>query len=182
MELKDLVAISGIGGIHFVTGRSKNGLIVETIGTGRKFDTSYHDKVSVLQDISIYTEEGDLHLSEVFKKLKAASNTPEAKADLKAIRKFLVDTIQLDSERVYDSDIKKLMNWYHLLQDKLDFSKLGKEIAEEVAAEETAVAIAEEEAPKKKTAAKKAAAPKKEKADAETKEAAPKKTAKKKAE
>lgn len=182
MELKDLVAISGIGGIHFVTGRSKNGLIVETIGTGRKFATSYHDKVSVLQDISIYTEEGDLHLSEVFKKLKAASNTPEAKADLKAIRKFLVDTIQLDSERVYDSDIKKLMNWYHLLQDKLDFSKLGKEIAEEVAAEETAVAIAEEEAPKKKTAAKKAAAPKKEKADAETKEAAPKKTAKKKAE
>jgi hypothetical protein len=92
----------------------------------------------------------------------------------------LIDTIQLDSERVYDSDIKKLMNWYHLLQDKLDFSKLSKEITEELATEEPAAASTEEEAPKKKTAAKKAVAPKKE--AAETKENAPKKTAKKKAE
>jgi hypothetical protein len=183
MELKDLVAISGIGGIHYVTGRSKNGLIVETIGTSRKFATNFHDKVSVLQDISIYTEAGDLHLSEVFKTLKAKGNTPEPKADLKVVRKYLIDTIQLDSERVYDSDIKKLMNWYHLLQDKLDFSKLSKEIVEaetETEAKETAPIDQTEETPKKKTAVKKAAAPKKEK-EAST-EATPKKNAKKKAE
>ncbi len=181
MELKDLVAISGIGGIHYVTGRSKNGLIVETIGTGRKFATNFHDKVSVLQDISIYTEAGDLHLSDVFKTIKEKGNTPEPKADLKAVRKYLIDTIQLDSERVYDSDIKKLMNWYHLLQDKLDFSKLSKEIAEEQhEAPAQTEASTEVEAPKKKAAAKKATAPKKEK-EAAT-ETAPKKTAKKKAE
>ena len=41
MELKDVVAISGMSGLHHVTGRSKNGLIVETIGTGRKFATGF---------------------------------------------------------------------------------------------------------------------------------------------
>ncbi len=174
MELKDVVAISGMSGLHHVTGRSKNGLIVETIGTGRKFATGFHDKVSVLEDISIYTLEGDMHLSDVFIKLNNSSNLPEAKEDIKKIRTFLIECIQLDSERVYDSDIKKLMNWFHALKSVLDFNTLGKkdeetaevEKAEEVI-EEVKEIIAEEvieekpkKTPAKKTAAKKTAAKK----------------------
>ncbi len=174
MELKDVVAISGMSGLHHVTGRSKNGLIVETIGTGRKFATGFHDKVSVLEDISIYTLEGDMHLSDVFVKLNSASNLPEAKEDIKKIRAFLIECIQLDSERVYDSDIKKLMNWFHALKSVLDFNTLGKkdeettvaEVVEEVK-EEVKEILAEEvveekpkKTPAKKTAAKKTAAKK----------------------
>ena len=174
MELKDVVAISGMSGLHHVTGRSKNGLIVETIGTGRKFATGFHDKVSVLEDISIYTLEGDMHLSDVFIKLNNSSNLPEAKEDIKKIRTFLIECIQLDSERVYDSDIKKLMNWFHALKSVLDFNTLGKkneETAEiekvEEVKEEVKEIVAEEvieekpkKTPAKKTAAKKTAAKK----------------------
>jgi hypothetical protein len=171
MELKDVVAISGMSGLHHVTGRSKNGLIVETIGTGRKFATGFHDKVSVLEDISIYTIEGDLHLSDVFIKLNESANLPEPKEDLKKLRTFLIECIQLDSERVYDSDIKKLMTWFHALKGVLDFSKLGKQEETEHAIEqveevkEEVIEIKAEEVseekpkktPAKKTAAKKTA-------------------------
>ncbi|MBU3662034.1 MAG: hypothetical protein FGM41_02400 [Bacteroidetes bacterium] len=142
MELKDLVAIAGQSGLHHVVGRSKNGLIVETIGTGRRFSTSFQDKVSVLEDISVYTVNEDMRLVDVFVALKAKGDAPEAKGDLKEVRKYLVEAINLDSERVYDNDIKKLMNWFHLLKDVLDFEKLkasqtnGSETAEEVGTEE----------------------------------------------
>lgn len=124
MKLNDIVAISGKSGLHKVIGRSRNGVIVETIGSGVKFSTGFQDKVSVLSDISMYTINGDMKLAEVFIKLKESGNVPEPKTDLKTLRKFLIDTIQLDSERVYDNDIKKLINWYHTLKDLLDFNAL----------------------------------------------------------
>lgn len=164
MELKDIVAIAGQSGLHKIVGRSKNGLIVETIGTGRRFATSFQDKVSVLDDISIYTLEEDLRLNKVLIKLKESENVPTAKDDLKSIRSFLVETINLDSERVYDNDIKKLMTWFHILKDTLDFAKLAEpEENSEVSADSNADVPNEsttDEAKPKKVAVKKAATPK----------------------
>jgi hypothetical protein len=160
MELKDIVAVSGQGGLHKIIGRTKNGLILETIGTGKRFATSYQDKVSVLEDISMYAQEGDLHLAQVLVKINAKGNVPTPKDDAKAQRQYLIETIDLDSERVYDSDIKKLINWYAALKDVLDFAKLAEEKTEETAVdenkEEENMEAAVEEKPKK-TAAKKAA-------------------------
>lgn len=163
MELKDIVAVSGQTGLHKIIGRTKNGLILETIGTGKRFATSYQDKVSVLEDISMYTQEGDLHLAQVLVKINAKGNIPTPKDDAKAQRQYLIETIDLDSERVYDSDIKKLINWYAALKDVLDFAKLAEEKTEEAAVEENkeeekVEAVAEE---KPKKAAAKKAAPKK---------------------
>jgi hypothetical protein len=164
MELKDIVAIAGQSGLHKIVGRSKNGLIVETIGTGRRFATSFQDKVSVLDDISIYTLEEDLRLNKVLIKLKESDNVPAAKDDLKSIRSFLVETINLDSERVYDNDIKKLMTWFHILKDTLDFAKLAEsDEVTETSAEansEATTDVSSEEAKPKKVAVKKAATPK----------------------
>jgi len=164
MELKDIVAIAGQSGLHKIVGRSKNGLIVETIGTGRRFATSFQDKVSVLDDISIYTLEEDLRLNKVLIKLKESENVPAAKDDLKSIRSFLVETINLDSERVYDNDIKKLMTWFHILRDTLDFAKLAEsDEVTETSAEansEATTDVSSEEAKPKKVAVKKAATPK----------------------
>ncbi len=171
MELKDVVAIAGQSGLHKIVGRTKNGLIVETIGTGRRFATGFQDKVSVLEDISIYTVDEDMRLNKVLLKLKASSEVPAAKDDMKKVRQFLIETIQLDSERVYDNDIKKLMNWFHILKDVLDFSKL-EEPAEEQLAEsqeagtedikkgESNTETVTDEIKPKKVAAKKVTAPK----------------------
>lgn len=175
MKLKEIVAISGIAGLHKIIGRTKTGLILETLDTKKRFPTSIQDKVSVLEDISMYTVDGDMSLAEVFVKLNEKGNVPTSKDDNKAQRKFLVDTIGLDSERVYDSDIKKLLNWYNALKDVLDFATLLE--TEEAATEEEVVAT-EEAAPKK--AAKKAASKKADKEEGEEK-AAPKKAAAKKA-
>lgn len=168
MNLKEIVAISGISGLHKIIGRTKTGLILESLNeTKKRFPTSIQDKVSVLEDISMYTEEGDMRLAEVFVKLNEKGGVPTAKDDAKTQRKFLVDVIKLDSERVYDSDIKKLLTWYNALKDVVDFKTLLAEDATETS----------EEAPKK--AAKKSS--KKADADAETTEEKPKKVAAKKA-
>lgn len=169
MELKDIVAIAGQSGLHKVVGRSKNGLIVETIGSGRRFSTSFQDKVSVLEDISVYTTGEDMKLSHVFIALKANESTPDSKTDLKELRKFLIGAIQLDSDRVYDNDIKKLFNWYHLLKDVLNFETLGKE---EETADENAPAAEVEEVKEKKN--KKTTAPKSSETKRVAKQDAPK--------
>lgn len=166
MELKDIVAIAGQSGLHHIVGRSKNGLIVETIGSGRRFSTGYHDKVSVLEDISVFTQGDDMRLSEVFLKLRDAGEVPGPKDDMAGNRKFLVDTIQLDSERVYDNDIRKLLTWFHALKGVLDFEKLANSGAEEQdgGQEKEADSPAHVEVPvepkKRKTATPKTAAPK----------------------
>lgn len=174
MNLKEIVAISGVSGLHKIIGRTKTGLILESLNeTKKRFPTSIQDKVSVLDDISMYTLEGDMRLAEVFVKLNQAQNVPGPKEDPKTQRKFLVDVIQLDSERVYDSDIKKLLTWYQILQGVIDFSKLLQEDepAQEASAE-TEEVKAEEETATTKKAAKKSA----KKSDADDAEAAPKKT------
>jgi len=142
MELKDIVSIAGIGGLHKIVGRAKNGLILETLGSGKRFASAYQDRVSVLEDVSMFTTGDDMKLSEVFLKLQTATNFPENASDLKIWRQFLVDTINLDSERVYDSDIKKLLNWYNVLKDIVDFSKV--ESAEDVSEAETGETAIEE--------------------------------------
>jgi hypothetical protein len=127
MDLKEIVAIGGIGGLHKIIGRTKSGLILETMAEPKKrFATGMHDKVSVLDDISMYTLEGDIPLSEVFIKLNATGNdAPSAKENAKTLRDFVNTAVQLDNERVYDSDIKKLITWYNLLKDQLDFAALA---------------------------------------------------------
>ncbi|MFN3446884.1 MAG: DUF5606 domain-containing protein [Bacteroidia bacterium] len=177
MNLKEIVAISGVSGLHKIIGRTKTGLILESLNeTKKRFPTSIQDKVSVLEDISMYTEEGDMRLAEVFVKLNEKGGVPTSKDSAQTQRKFLVDVIKLDSERVYDSDIKKLLTWYNALKDLVDFKTLlaednaaqAEEAAEEVPAKATKKASkktddgeeATEEKPKK-VAAKKTAAPKK---------------------
>jgi hypothetical protein len=172
MNLKEIVAISGVSGLHKIIGRTKTGLILESLNeTKKRFPTSIQDKVSVLEDISMYTEEGDMRLAEVFVKLHEKGDAPTSKDNAETQRKFLVDVIKLDSERVYDSDIKKLLIWYNALKGIVDFNVL---LAEDNAAEaeETTEETLKNAGNKsedlensgekpKKAAAKKTAAPKK---------------------
>lgn len=160
MELKDIVAVSGQSGLHKIIGRTKNGLILETIGANKKFATGYQDRVSILEDISMYAVDGDIKLSEILHKAHAAGNVPTAKDDAKLQRKFLVDLINLDSERVYDSDIKKFFTWYNALIGIIDFATLVAAEKEENKSTETSEETEVKEEKPKKAAAKKTATPK----------------------
>lgn len=167
MKLTEIVAVSGIGGLHKIIGRTKTGLILESINeTKKRFATGIQDKVSILDDVSMYTLSGDMRLAEVFVKLNNTGKVPGIKEDPKLLRKFLVDTIELDSERVYDSDIKKLLSWYHIIKDLVDFNTL-------IEAPET-----KEEASESAETTKKKSSKKKEET-VDTEEEKPKKTAKK---
>ena len=163
MNLKDIVSISGVSGLHKIIGRTKTGLILETIGTGKRFPTGIQDNVSILDDISMFTEEGDMKLAEVFIKLnekeKAGETIPDGKVDIKTQREFVTAAIKLDNEKVYDSDIKKLLNWFHLLKADLDFDALKtvpeKEETTETEADLKKTEVIGDEAKTKKTSAPK---------------------------
>lgn len=186
MKLTDIVSITGISGLHKIIGRTKSGLIVESlVEVGKRFPTSMQDKVSVLDDISMYTENGDMKLSEVLGKIHDKGDVPTSKEESTKQRQYLIDVIQLDSERVYDSDIKKLLNWYHILSNVIDIKSLIEEDTkvEEVKEEATPVVdesnTDKEPVKPKKTAAKKVV---KKTADGETTVEKPKATRKKKTE
>jgi len=149
MELKDIVAISGIGGLHQIVGRNKNGLIVETIDEKKKrFSTTLNQKISVLTDIAIFTETEEVRLAQVIKNIKAAEEggltIPESKAGNDELKAFMEKVLpEYDKERVYVSDIRKLANWYRTLRDVIDYNSLDEveqtegENSESITAEDT---------------------------------------------
>ncbi|MCH5326991.1 MAG: DUF5606 domain-containing protein [Duncaniella sp.] len=119
--LKNILSISGRPGLYRLVSRGKNMLIVEAVATGKRTPAYAHDKVISLGDISIYTEDGeDTLLSNVLESLrqKTEGNTVDIKAlgDDAQIREFFGEVLpEFDRERVYTTDIKKLLSWYNIL-------------------------------------------------------------------
>ena len=125
--LKGILAISGQPGLFKVLSEVKSGVIVESLISGKKQTVFASSKMSTLEDIAIYTTSEDFPLKEVFRKIfdlekGGQSCLPNTKPEeLKLyFEKILPD---FDKERVYVSDIKKVITWYNLLQEKglLDF-------------------------------------------------------------
>ncbi len=118
--LKRIVSIAGKPGLYKLVSHGKNMLIVETLGTGKRLPIYAHDKVVSLGDISIYTTEGDEPLAQVLESVRIkADGKPidiKAFANEAAIRSFFKEVLPaFDDERVYTTDIKKLLSWYNLL-------------------------------------------------------------------
>ncbi|WP_300506941.1 DUF5606 domain-containing protein [uncultured Duncaniella sp.] len=118
--LKTILSISGRPGLFRLVNRGKNMLIVESITTGKRTPAYAHDKVISLGDISIYTVEDDIPLTTVLESVKKKANG--APVDIKAIgndeavREYFAEILpDFDRERVYTSDIKKLLTWYNQL-------------------------------------------------------------------
>lgn len=177
MNLAGLVAVSGKPGLYKLIGQNKSGFILESLDEQKSklvvnISTA---KLASLDDITIYGEDEDLRLKDVFEKIKGYNGTvPEAKADGKELRKFFFEVAENhDAERVYSSDIKKIVGWFHLLKDLPLFSE-KEEVAEEGVADQKAT-----KEDKLKIEKPKVAKPKSDKASS-TKSAAPKKTVGKK--
>jgi hypothetical protein len=140
--LKGILAISGQPGLYKMISEGKNSVIVESLLTGKKSTAYASAKMSTLEDIAIYTINEDVSLKEVFKKIAEKENGGTA-VNVKASNDELKDyfeTIlpQFDKDRVYVSDIKKVINWYNLLQEKGLLNFKEEQVAQE--AEEKPVA------------------------------------------
>jgi hypothetical protein len=187
MNLTGIIAISGRPGLFKVIAQGKNSIIVESLVDNKRFPAYASDRISALDDISIYTYEDDAPLRDlltaIYKK-EDGKECPSHKEDLKVLQKYLMDILpNYDQERVYPSDIKKMFQWYNLLHKSgnLILEVVEEEKVEKKAPKAKKEAATEEAAPAaKKAPAKKPAAAAKPKAGVADKAKAAKPSAPKK--
>jgi hypothetical protein len=169
-DLKKVLSISGQSGLFHYLAQSKNGVIVEAFATGHRTAFSGNAKMTTLADVSIYTDEDELPLKEVFRKMNAVlgdEDAPSAKSDEKAIKDFFAKAVEnYDRDRFYVSHMKKVLEWYNLLKkyaslEFVDDEEESAEVRKEDEKPESAAKIAaakQAKAPAKATSAKAATA------------------------
>jgi hypothetical protein len=123
MDLKGIISVSGMSGLFKVIAQTKNGFIIEALSDKKRTPIQSSNKVSALEDISVFKTDGEIPLSVVFKQIKekkGASFAFDLKADSKVLRdEFKACVPDFDEERVYTSDIKKIFNWFLLLKEQI---------------------------------------------------------------
>lgn len=135
--LKGILSISGQSGLFKMVAESKNNIIVESLDTKKRMPVYSTTKVSALEDIAIYTESGDIPLKDVFKSINEKEKGGAAldpKSSGNELKNYFEEVIpDYDKDRVYTSDIKKVLLWYNILLEKemLDFSEENEESEEE---------------------------------------------------
>ncbi|MFI3286662.1 MAG: DUF5606 domain-containing protein [Rikenellaceae bacterium] len=119
MELKDILAISGQPGLYKYVAQSARGVIVESLIDGRRSNASATSRVSTLTEISMFTEEEDVALAEVFTniyKLTSGEQTISHKeSNDKIVEAFAAALPNYDRDRVHVSDMKKCFAWFNIL-------------------------------------------------------------------
>jgi len=153
MNLEKILSISGKPGLYVLKVQTRTGFVAESLADGKKISVSLKSNVSLLSEISIYTYEGEKPLVEIMTNIAAKeSNGPAIshKEDNATLMNYFREVLpNFDEERVYPSDVKKILNWYNTLQAK------GLVVTEEAAttevAEEAVEVVAEKPKKVKKT-------------------------------
>jgi hypothetical protein len=143
MNLQGIVAVSGKPGLWRAMSQNKTGFILESLDAQRtKLVANLATaKLAALDEITVFGTEDDIKLTEVFENMKKTDNVPDAKTDGKALRAYFREVApDHDEEKVYASDMKKIVGWYHILKDMPLFNDAASEAAP---AEETAPATEE---------------------------------------
>jgi len=119
MTLKDILVISGQGGLFKYVSKGRNNVIVESLCDQKRSFVPATAKISMLEDITIFTETGNGILREVFKKIQVKENGGAAiphKSPDAELKKYFAEVLpEYDKNRVYPSDIRKIVMWYNLL-------------------------------------------------------------------
>jgi hypothetical protein len=180
MEYSKLVAVTGLPGLFELINSKTDGAIVRSLeDKSTRFVSSRIHNFSHLESIEIYTVRDNVNLVDIFNAMdKAGGKLPDEK-DAAAVKKYFEKAYpDMDFERVYASDMKKMVKWFDILKKNNVEIKLSELPEEEPEVEEVAAAPVAEEKPAKKTAAKKKTTT----AEAKEEEAPKKTTRKKKAE
>lgn len=134
-----ILSIAGKPGLFKLVNQGKNMLIVESIANGKRMPAYAHDKVVSLSDVSIYTDEGDVPLYNIFETIREKFNGEAvdykkmADADVRNLFKEILP--EFDEDRVYTNDIRKVFSWYNQLIAAGITEFKDNEIAEDEAAE-----------------------------------------------
>ena len=119
---QNILAISGKPGLYLMIARGTSTLIVETLDDQkRRFNVSARDRITSLNDVSIYTDDEDVKLMQVFEAMKAHEGGKPVDMDVKnATKEQLADYVaqvlpNFDRDRVYPNDMRKLISWYNIL-------------------------------------------------------------------
>lgn len=129
--LKEILSITGRPGLFKIISQGKGILVVEELGSGKRFPAHARDKVVSLGNIAMYTESGDTPLGEILDKVYAKYDGKKidvkelvASKGLRPAFEAIVE--DYDRDRVYENDIKKLFTWYNILIDN-GFTKFAEE-------------------------------------------------------
>ena len=136
--LKEILAVSGKPGLYKLVSKGNNLLIIESLTDKKRIPAYARDKVISLSDVSIYTDEEEVPISNVLTSIKEKEGGKSISIDLSKaqpddFRAYLAEVLpNFDRERVYPSDIKKLLKWYELLiaNGYTDFSVKEEDVAE----------------------------------------------------
>ena len=118
--LKEILSMTGKPGLFKLISQGKNMLIVESLLDGKRIPAYTNDKVVSLGDIAIFTETAEVPLGKILETLKKKENgavcSIDSKSDNEKLRQYMGEILpDYDRDRVYPSDIRKLINWYNIL-------------------------------------------------------------------
>ena len=121
MSLEKIIAIAGKPGLFKLITQTRAGFVAESLIDNKRLSVNVQQNVSVLSEIAIYTLTEEVPLKKVFLKIKEKENGQQtsvsAKASKDALEEFFFNILpDYDEDRVYVSDIKKVIQWYNLLQ------------------------------------------------------------------
>jgi hypothetical protein len=161
MNLLGIVSVAGKPGLWKALAQNKTGYILESLDAQKTkmVDNLSTAKIAALNEITLFGEEEDIKLTDVFERMKTAANIPDAKADGLVLRKFFRGVApDHDEEKVYASDMKKVIGWYNILKvlPLFEEEQPGAAPVEETVAELNEEPIAE--TPAKPAATEKASA------------------------
>lgn len=162
MGLEKILSISGKPGLFELKTQTRSGFLAESLLDGKKIAVSANQNVSLLSEIAIYTLNEEVPLRQIMQKIKDKENGGKAishKEDKLKLEEYFFEILpDYDEDKVYASDIKKIIQWYNLLQEKdlMDFSEPTEEEAQELLKQKEAT----KEVANTKTAPAKAASPK----------------------
>jgi argininosuccinate lyase len=137
MSLDKILSISGKPGLYELKARTRAGFVAESLVDGKKMAVGAHNNVSMLSEIAIYTYSEEVPLREVFQKIaekEDAKETISHKSSKKELENLFSEILpEYDEDRVYISDIKKVIQWYNLLikNNVTDFSETEASSEEE---------------------------------------------------
>jgi hypothetical protein len=141
MDLSKILSISGKSGLFEVVSQLKNAVLVESLLDKKRFPAFGHEKISSLEEIAVFTATEDKPLKDILKAIyekQEGKLGPDPKSENKVLLAFFLEIVpDYDPERVYISDIRKIISWYNLLLEHqiLDFTEKEEE-KPEVAGEE----------------------------------------------
>jgi hypothetical protein len=138
MDYNKIVSVTGLSGLFEILSSKSDGGVVRSLEDNTtKFVSTRQHNFSHLESIEVYTTKDNTNLAELFEAMKnSKEKIPDAKADIKSLKSYFEKVYpELDFERVYASDMKKMVKWYHILEKNKIEIKVKTEEEKEAAAE-----------------------------------------------